>query len=100
MALTDDDVAALRAAAPVGDIASRYFDVQGTPVRGTVHDRVLGLTLQELAAIPTVVGVASGHAKTDAVLGALRGRLLDVLVCDDALARSVLSRDRPGRGVA
>lgn len=96
-ALTGDDAAHLAAAAPVGDIASRYFDAQGAPVLGAVHDRVLAVTLEELAAIPLVVGVATGRVKTDAVLGALRGRLVDVLVCDETLARSVLGRVRPGR---
>ncbi len=96
-ALDDEDAAHLRAAAPVGDIASRYFDAAGAPVLGAVHDRVLALTLEELAAIPVVVGVACGRVKTDAVLGALRGELVDVLVCDETLARSVLGRDRAGR---
>ena len=38
-----------------------------------------------------MVGVASGRAKAPGVLGALRGRIIDSLVCDEALARSVLS---------
>ncbi len=102
-ALEGADADHLRDAAPVGDIASRYFDAAGVPVLGAVHDRVLALTLEELAAIPVVVGVACGRVKTDAVLGALRGELVDVLVCDETLARSVLARDRtgrPGRSVA
>ncbi|KQS68979.1 hypothetical protein ASG41_06450 [Modestobacter sp. Leaf380] len=90
------DTAHLRAAQPVGDIASRYFDRDGRPVLGAVHDRVLGVTLEELTAIPTVVGVACGRVKTAAVLGALRGRLVDVLVCDEPLARAVLTQDRAG----
>ncbi len=103
LALGEDDAARLRASQPVGDIASRSFDAAGDPVLGALQDRVLGVTLEELAAIPTVVGVACGRVKTDAVLGALRGRLLDVLVCDETLARSLLTRDRSDgstRGVA
>lgn len=76
---------------PVGDVAARYYDAQGTPIRGVVDDRVLGISLEGLLEIPNVVGVASGRAKTPGVLGALRGRIIDSLVCDEALARSVLS---------
>ena len=76
---------------PVGDVAARYYNAQGAPIRGVVDDRVLGISLDGLLEIPNVVGVASGRAKTPGVLGALRGRIIDSLVCDEALARSVLS---------
>jgi DNA-binding transcriptional regulator LsrR (DeoR family) len=76
---------------PVGDVAARYYNAQGTPIRGAVDERVLGISLEGLLEIPNVVGVASGRAKTPGVLGALRGRIIDSLVCDEALARSVLS---------
>lgn len=76
---------------PVGDIAARYFTAAGQPVHGPVEDRVLAITLADLISIPNVIGVASGRAKTPGVLGALRGRLVDSLVCDESLARSVLS---------
>lgn len=76
---------------PAGDIAARYFTAAGNPVHGTVEDRVLAVTLSDLVAIPHVVGVASGRAKTPGVLGALRGGLIDSLVTDESLARSVLS---------
>lgn len=75
---------------PVGDVALRYFDLEGRPVGGRVDEQVIGVDISDLKRIPTVVGVASGQAKVQAVLGALRGRIVDVLVCDDGLARSVL----------
>jgi DNA-binding transcriptional regulator LsrR (DeoR family) len=59
-------------------------------VRGAVHDRVLAVTLDDVRAIPTVVGIAAGREKVDGLQAALRGRLLDVLVCDAAAARGVL----------
>ena len=80
----------------MGDVAARYYNTQGTPIRGVVDDRVLGISLEGLLEIPNVVGVASGRAKTPGVLGALRGHLIDSLVCDEALARSVLSAAASG----
>jgi DNA-binding transcriptional regulator LsrR (DeoR family) len=78
------------AAKPVGDVASRYFDAEGRAIEGEVDAQVVGVTLADLRAIPTVVGVACGQAKLQAVLGALRGGVLDVLVCDDGLGRALL----------
>ncbi len=78
---------------PVGDVAARYVDAQGRPVTGAVAERVLAVSAADLHAIPTVVGVASGRIKAPGVLGALRGHLLDVLVCDEGLARAVLAAD-------
>lgn len=81
---------------PVGDIAARYFDQSGKSVTGPVQDRVLAVALEDLVNIPTVVGVAEGRAKVPGVLGALRGHLIDVLVCDESLARGVLADGTSG----
>jgi DNA-binding transcriptional regulator LsrR (DeoR family) len=81
-------------ARPVGDIAARFYDEGGRPVHGAVEDRILGVSLADLDAIPNVVGVAVGRAKTPGVLGALHGHHIDSLVCDEALARSLLSEVR------
>jgi DNA-binding transcriptional regulator LsrR (DeoR family) len=78
-------------AGPVGDIAGRYFDASGSPIEGAVKDRIVGVALEDLVRIPNVVGVAYGHAKTISVLGALRGGLIDSLVCDETLARTLLN---------
>ena len=77
--------------APVGDACCRFFDAEGRPVRGVVHGRVLAIELDQLRAIPTVVGVATGAEKAPGVLGALRGKLVDGLVTDAALALALLS---------
>ena len=89
--LTEDERDDFWAHEPAGDVAARYYNADGAPIRGAVDDRVLGISLEGLLEIPNVVGVASGRAKTPGVLGALRGRIIDSLVCDEALARSVLS---------
>jgi DNA-binding transcriptional regulator LsrR (DeoR family) len=84
------------AAGPVGDLAARFFDAGGHEVRGPVHDRVLAVTLDDVRNIPTVIGIAAGREKVDGVRAALRGRLIDVLVCDAATARGVLNAEGVG----
>jgi len=54
------------------------------------------LTLDDVRNIPTVVGIAAGREKVDGLRAALRGRLIDVLVCDAAAARGVLNADGAG----
>jgi DNA-binding transcriptional regulator LsrR (DeoR family) len=93
--LTPSEEKEFWAAEPVGDLAARYYDADGHEVKGAVADRVLGLGLDDLRSIPNVVGVAQGRAKTPGVLGALRGRLVDSLVCDEVLARALLSEPTP-----
>ena len=82
------------AAEPVGDIAARYYNAAGQPIHGAADERILGIALEDLVGIPHVVGLAHGRAKAPGVLGALRGHLIDSLVCDETLARSLLSDAR------
>lgn len=78
----------------VGDICARFFDIDGREVDSALRDRVLAVDLADLAEIPTVVGVAAGSEKARAVRGALRGGLVDVLICDQAVAAGVLREER------
>ncbi|GAA1203216.1 sugar-binding transcriptional regulator [Prauserella alba] len=91
MNLSEQERAGLDAAGPVGDVCARFFDAAGKAVTGPADDRVLAVSLADLAAIPTVAGVAAGPEKADGVLGALHTTVLDVLICDSSLARALLS---------
>lgn len=83
---------------PVGDICARFFDRHGRPVTAAVEDRVIAITLGDLRRIPLVAGVACGAAKVHGTLGALRGGLIDVLICDAPLAtRLLLMQSRDAR---
>jgi DNA-binding transcriptional regulator LsrR (DeoR family) len=88
--------AAFDACGPVGDVCARFYDLSGREVRSVVAERVLAVTLDDLRAIPTVAGVAAGPEKAMGILGALHGRMVDVLICDQAAARTVLAHDRDG----
>jgi DNA-binding transcriptional regulator LsrR (DeoR family) len=98
LALTPEERAAFDAARPVGDVCGRYYDLDGRAVGGVVGERMLAVTLDDLRAIPTVAGVAAGREKAPGILGALHGRIIDVLVCDQAAARAVLSLDQDQAG--
>lgn len=72
----------LRAASAVGDICLRYFDSHGSVVKSGFDDRVVGIGPEQFRTIPRRIGVAGGERKHGAILGAVRGGWLNVLVTD------------------
>jgi DNA-binding transcriptional regulator LsrR (DeoR family) len=92
--LSPAERAAFDAAGAVGDVCGRFYDLSGQEVSSVVTERVLAVTLEDLRAIPTVAGIAAGPEKALGILGALRGGIIDVLICDQQAARSVLRLDQ------
>jgi DNA-binding transcriptional regulator LsrR (DeoR family) len=93
LGLTAGQRSAFLSQRPVGSTCCRFFDADGRSIRGTVHDRVLAVDLDDLRRIPTVVAVATGAEKTAAVHAALRGGFLGGLITDAGLAHSILSAE-------
>jgi DNA-binding transcriptional regulator LsrR (DeoR family) len=79
----------------VGDIALRYFDAYGQPVISELDQRVIGIELGELSRVERVVGVTGGPQKIAAILGALRGHLIDVLITDHVSAARLSEAAHP-----
>src|SRR5262245_50866644 len=75
----------------VGDICLRFFDAQGRPVASELNDRVISIELDRLRTIRRVVGVAGGRRKTNAILGALAGKLVNVLITDFGTAQLLMA---------
>lgn len=75
----------------VGDICLRFFDASGRQVITELNDRVISMELAQLRSVRRVVGVAGGVRKTQAIQGALAGRLINVLITDLATARRLLA---------
>lgn len=86
----------LQAGVCVGDICSHFIDREGRPCAPDLNSRVVGLTLPELQRIPTVIGVAGGLSKADAIRGSMRARWINVLVTDSVTAEAILTRDERG----
>ncbi|RLP10085.1 sugar-binding transcriptional regulator [Propionibacterium australiense] len=91
MKLSASEKSAVEAAHPVGDMLGRYFTIEGVPLGPPTSERVIGIDLDDLRRIETVVGLASGRAKAPGTLGALRTEALDILVVDDVLAEALLA---------
>jgi DNA-binding transcriptional regulator LsrR (DeoR family) len=85
-----DELIELAKMGVVGDICMRFFDVHGEPVDTPLGERIIGASLEQLKSIERVVAVAGGTNKAQAILGALRTGVADVLIIDDVAARRVL----------
>jgi DNA-binding transcriptional regulator LsrR (DeoR family) len=88
--LTEEQQQEIRQAGAVGDFCGYNLDIYGRLLDIPINQRVIGITLDDLRAIPCVVGVAGGAIKAPSILGVLRGELVDVLITDDRAAREVL----------
>ena len=80
-------------AGAVGDVSGRHFDQYGNEANIDFHDRLVGIARDDLLAIPTRLGVAGDVAKAQAILGALRGGYVNMLVTDSNTAEKLLLLD-------
>lgn len=89
----DEDLAAYQREGAVGDILGVFYDAQGRVVDVPLHGRRIGIDLDDVRRIPHVVSVAGGMDKLEAIRAALRGRLVDVLITAENVARALLEGD-------
>lgn len=88
--ISEDDLVQLSARGAVGDVLSRSIDQWGKEIEGGFNELTIGLELNALHSIPSVIGLAGHELKAEAVLAALRGRYIDTLVTDYETACTVL----------
>ena len=87
----------LRRGGAVGDVGGVHIDINGNAAGGDFGDRLVGIAGPDLLAIPTRLAVAGGVAKAEAILGALRGGYVNLLVTDSETAEAVLDNESEQR---
>ena len=78
----------------IGHMCAQYFDAAGQVLDIELNRRVISIGIEALRNIETVIAVATSKEKARAILGALRGKYIDVLVTDDLAAMEVLALDK------
>jgi len=95
LGVVDREAAALRTAGAVGDVLGTWLDAEGRPVDHPLNRRMVALSLDDLARIPTVVLASGGRYKFEIIRAALRRRCVNVLITDEKLAER-LAEDPEG----
>jgi deoxyribonucleoside regulator len=97
--LHKDDTVKLRNAGAVGQICGRSFNARGQKCLDELDDRTIGLNLAQIRKIKHKICIAIGQEKVAAILGALRGKLANVLVTDENTAASLLKTGSTAKAV-
>lgn len=84
----------------VGDVCCHFLDAPGAPRCADISERIVGLSLDALRAIPETIGIATGTEKAPGVSATLRGGYVNALVCDEELARALLELQSAKEGPA
>jgi DNA-binding transcriptional regulator LsrR (DeoR family) len=75
----------------VGNVVFRYFDIQGRSIPTPFDKHVMSPELEVMTKIPKRICVAGGAEKIEAILGGIRGEIVNVLITDFETAQAVLS---------
>jgi DNA-binding transcriptional regulator LsrR (DeoR family) len=89
-AVDDSDRRALRRLGVCADISGVFVSVEGEPVQTELAERMIGISAQQMGAIPEVIAIPYGMAKVPAVRAALRSGLIRGLVTHTSVALALL----------
>lgn len=91
-AITEKEIEEIRAAGAVGDVTGWYIGKDGEVLDIPHNERVMSPPPEKLKSIPIKIMETSGLQKTEALLGAIRGKWVDVLIIDEELAKAISDR--------
>ena len=88
--LNHSDVLLLSMQGAVGDMLCHFIDKDGNVIQSSLERRLMSTPLEQLKEMNNSIGVAGGSTKSEAILAALKGNYLDLLITDEATATNVL----------
>lgn len=78
-------------AGAVGEISGTFISADGSPVSSPLSRRIIGTTPEQLGRIETVISIAYGAGKVNAIAAALRSGLVNGLITTGATAQILLA---------
>jgi DNA-binding transcriptional regulator LsrR (DeoR family) len=88
--VTDEEIVEISRKGGVGSTCGEIFNLKGELLDIDINRRIVGIGLETLSKIEYVVGVAGGSPKAEAIVGALEGKIINVLVTDDQAAEAIM----------
>jgi len=86
------ELESLKQKGAVGDILGQFYTIDGTILDTPLHHRTVAIPLEDIRQMYNVIGVAGGVEKADAILGALRGHFINILITDEKTALKIINR--------
>ena len=87
--INKNDLKKVNKSGAVGEILGYWFDINGLQVLPKLREKFIGVPVK----IPgKTIAVAGGLEKIKAIEGALRGRLVDILITDETCAKNLISK--------
>ncbi len=93
---SDATIEELAALGGVGDILGTIIDERGRPIAHPINERVIGIGLDDLAAIRNVILAAGGEHKVPVLAAVLDLGVIDTFVTEEMTARLILERTGSG----
>ena len=90
---TEEEQILLSQNGAVGDILLRFFDANGKLVQGPLNNRVVSMNLEQLRKTNRAIAVAGAERKYHAILGALRGGWINILITDHCTAKRLVHEE-------
>jgi lsr operon transcriptional repressor len=90
--ISEEEVEMQIADGAICDICGIQLNREGDFCAKQYYDRRIGIKYEDLQKIPTLIGVAVGLEKTDAILAALKSKTIHIFATDEATALSILGR--------
>lgn len=90
--IDEEDLQSLKENNAIGDVFSHFFDIEGNICDSNLKGRLIAMPVKDLLKVPYSIGVAGGKVKSEAILGALRGGLINIIVTDSIAAESILNK--------
>ncbi|MGV8885370.1 MAG: sugar-binding transcriptional regulator [Microbacteriaceae bacterium] len=89
-AFTPEERTELAGLGATADLCAIVLDSDGTPVQSPAIDRAVGITMNELRAVPEVIAIAGGSDKVAAIIAVLKSGAVHTLVTDSQTASHLL----------
>lgn len=90
--LNPKELTKLQQQGAAGHMCAQFYDDDGKVMDIPFNARTISIGLDALKKIDTVIVVAGIKEKSRAILGALRGGYIDVLITDEATAQGIMER--------
>jgi DNA-binding transcriptional regulator LsrR (DeoR family) len=87
--VTDKELREVKRAGAVGEVIGRFLDKNGQAVAAELNERAVAVKLEEIKG-KSVVAVAGGADKTEAIKAVLESHVIKGLITDEATAKAIV----------